>query len=173
MQRSAPCLSRLLVFGSRFPPQGNSLPAKARRKPSVFTRTLSHFLRRIMQSFPKKKRTWVSSASQTRRWLAYRADQHGHHPHRVVLHPSSLALFPSLPTPLHGVLGCLAAACSWHFLPRAPLKQAPRFLFIDPAPLLKKEGHTCALALGLNGEHPFFLHRACAMPAFSTHNHPL
>ena len=29
----------------------------------------------------------VSFATQTRRWLAYRADQHGHHPHRVVLSP--------------------------------------------------------------------------------------
>src|SRR3990172_11992235 len=51
-----------------------------------------------------------------------------------------------------------------HLIPSLPLKQTPCFLFVLTSPLLKEEGNLSFLALLLNIENPFFVHRTSLKP---------
>ena len=131
-----------------------------------------------MQPFPEKKHTWVSSASQIRRWLAYRADLHGHHPHRIAVWAAYLAPFSLLYPFLFSARWGAGDAC-WG-LPSLgisshvrPSSRCPACFLLAPPHCLKKKGRAVMMALGLNRKHSFFCIALCVGPAFPACDDPV
>ena len=67
-----------------------------------------------------------------------------------------------------------AAGCpDRHPIVSATAQHASRSLFVDAAPLLKKERHTGRVTLTMYLGHPLFQHRSSTRPGLAADDHPI